>query len=158
MMKMLYNMNPHGLTNVSSMTLDTGAFRTILTKNTWLINKSFQNQFIIPKFHDFCSDISHMYEMVRFIIQECYNLSLILFPDITIDMTFRKWYITVKLMHFNDLVQNHNIGKMFWLHSEPKKCRPWKMGRIHLHRRWSTLFHWWCRNGIYDAIDKVIFQ
>ena len=69
MMKMLYNMNPHGLTNVSSMTLDTGAFRTILTKNTWLINKSFQNQFIIPKFHDFCSDITHMYEMVRICIR-----------------------------------------------------------------------------------------
>ena len=67
MMKMLYNMNPHGLTNVSSMTLDTGAFRTILTKNTWLINKSFQNQFIIPKFHDFCSDITHMFEMVRMV-------------------------------------------------------------------------------------------
>ena len=80
---MLYNMNPHGLTNVSSMTLDTGAFRTILTKNTWLINKSFQNQFIIPKFHDFCSDITHMYEMVRINIKwfekiELYNLSLMM--------------------------------------------------------------------------------
>ena len=67
MMKMLDNMKPHSLTNVSVMTLDTGAFRTILTKNTWLINKSFQNQFIIPKFQDFCSDISQIYEMVGYI-------------------------------------------------------------------------------------------
>ena len=59
-------MKPHSLTNVSVMTLDTGAFRTILTKNTWLINKSFQNQFIIPKFQDFCSDISQIYEMVGY--------------------------------------------------------------------------------------------
>ena len=65
MMKMLYNMKPHSVIHVSNMTLDTGAFRTILTKNTWLINKSFQNQFIIPKFQDFCSDILQIYEMCK---------------------------------------------------------------------------------------------
>ena len=64
MMKMLNSMKPHGLVNVSNMKLAPGAFRTVLTKNTWLINKSFQNQFIIPKFQEFCSDILKIYEMV----------------------------------------------------------------------------------------------
>ena len=68
MMKMLYNMKPHNLITVSQLKLDTGAFRMVLTKNTWLINKSFQNQFIIPKFQEFCSEISQIYEMVSVII------------------------------------------------------------------------------------------
>ena len=67
MLGMLDKMNTHPpTTHTSSMALDLATFQNIVTENSVIINKAFQNQFIIPKFQDFCDDISKIYEKVFF--------------------------------------------------------------------------------------------
>ena len=62
---MLDNMNPYPPTTPdTNLLLDFGAFQNILTENTVIINKAFQNQLIIPKFQEFCDSISDIYEKV----------------------------------------------------------------------------------------------
>ena len=69
MMKMLNNMRPASQHSVKSMRLDMAAFRNVLTENTVIFNKAFQNQLIIPNFQDFTDNISEIYEQVRQLIQ-----------------------------------------------------------------------------------------
>ena len=76
MMKMLNNMRPASQSSVKNMRLDMGAFRNVLTENTVIFNKAFQNQLIIPNFQDFSDNISEIYEKVRRIIKY-YNCILL---------------------------------------------------------------------------------
>ena len=46
------------------MKLDLNTFQTIVTENSGIINKAFQNQLIIPRFEEFCDDIVEIYEKV----------------------------------------------------------------------------------------------
>ena len=46
------------------MKLDLNTFQTIVNENTAIINKAFQNQLIIPKFEEFCDDITDIYDKV----------------------------------------------------------------------------------------------
>ena len=55
-------------TTVKDMKLGMGAFRNVLTENTVISHKAFQNQLVIPNFQDFCDSISGIYEKVREII------------------------------------------------------------------------------------------
>ena len=72
MMSALNNLNPNPpTTHTSSLALDLPTFQNIVTENSLIINKAFQNQLIIPKFCDFCDDISNIYEKVIF--QLCYT-------------------------------------------------------------------------------------
>ena len=67
MLRALNRLNPHPpTTHTSSMKLDLNTFQTIVTENSAIINKAFQNQLIIPKFEEFCDDISDIYEKVCF--------------------------------------------------------------------------------------------
>ena len=69
MVKMLNNMNPTSQSSITNLKLDLAACQNILTENTVIINKAFQNQLIIPKFQDFCDSISKIYEKVRIFIE-----------------------------------------------------------------------------------------
>ena len=65
MLNMLDKMNTHPpTTHTSSMTLDITTFQNIVNENSLIINKAFQSQLIIPKFEEFCDDISDIYEKV----------------------------------------------------------------------------------------------
>ena len=65
MLNMLNKMNSHPpTTHTSSLTLDITTFQNIVNENSLIINKAFQSQLIIPKFEEFCDDISDIYEKV----------------------------------------------------------------------------------------------
>ena len=49
------------------MKLDLNTFQTIVNENHAIINKAFQNQLIIPKFEEFCDDITDIYDKVFYI-------------------------------------------------------------------------------------------
>ena len=65
---MLNSLKPPYQTTVKDLKLDIGVFRNVLVENNVLINKTIQNQLVIPKFQDFCDNISDIYEKVDFIV------------------------------------------------------------------------------------------
>ena len=68
MLNMLDKMNSHPpTTHTSSMALDITTFQNIVNENSLIINKAFQSQLIIPKFEEFCDDISDIYEKVNIV-------------------------------------------------------------------------------------------
>ena len=65
MLRTFNKLNPHPpTTHTSSMKLDLNTFQTIVNENHAIINKAFQNQLIIPKFEEFCDDITDIYDKV----------------------------------------------------------------------------------------------
>ena len=51
-------------TPTTSMTLDIATFQKIVHENLSIVNKAFQDQFIIPDFEWFCEDIKGIFSNV----------------------------------------------------------------------------------------------
>ena len=66
----LVNINPP-TTPQSDMKLDLQRFQSICSENFFILDRVFQQTLIIPKFIEFCEDISDIYEKVLVKIKLC---------------------------------------------------------------------------------------